>query len=51
MEEEHTNTGDKAICPFCDSQQVHKIANFSGTQMVKQYLCESCHSIFERIKW
>lgn len=38
-------------CPFCQSTQTRKLADFSTSLMVKLYYCEGCKTTFEAIKW
>ncbi|WP_428841945.1 hypothetical protein [Halobacillus naozhouensis] len=43
---------DKDIqCPFCSSGDVELIAPFGTAQLVRQYYCNHCKSVFEYIKW
>ncbi|UOF89295.1 transposase [Fodinisporobacter ferrooxydans] len=39
------------VCPFCQSEQVHRISGFGRAQLVEQLRCSDCKSVFERIKW
>lgn len=43
--------GIGAQCPFCSSGNVKKISQFGKAQLVNQYYCEDCRSVFERIRW
>lgn len=38
-------------CSFCDSDDVKKISAFGTAQLVKQFYCHSCHSVFEVVRW
>ncbi|WP_443677939.1 PaaD-like zinc ribbon domain-containing protein [Neobacillus rhizophilus] len=38
-------------CSFCSSEQVEKISSFGTAQLVRQYYCNSCYSVFEYIRW
>lgn len=48
-----TNLGahEKPHCPFCESSDVKLYAPFGTAQLVRQYYCSSCHSVFEFIRW
>ncbi|KKB36634.1 PaaD-like zinc ribbon domain-containing protein [Bacillus thermotolerans] len=46
-----TNQTITVHCSFCDSDNVDKIAPFGTAQLVSQYYCNSCHSVFEFIRW
>lgn len=38
-------------CSFCSSENVEKISAFGTAQLVRQYYCNSCHTVFEYIRW
>jgi hypothetical protein len=38
-------------CCFCNSLKVRMIAPFGTAQLVRQYYCEDCKSVFEQVKW
>lgn len=38
-------------CPFCPSDNVERITSFGTAQLVRQYYCNDCHSVFEHIRW
>ncbi|EKN69431.1 hypothetical protein BABA_10236 [Neobacillus bataviensis LMG 21833] len=38
-------------CSFCASENVEKISSFGTAQLVRQYYCNSCRSVFEYIRW
>ncbi|WP_425482030.1 hypothetical protein [Cytobacillus depressus] len=38
-------------CSFCSSEDVEKISSFGTAQLVRQYYCSSCKSVFEYIRW
>lgn len=38
-------------CAFCQSKNVDKIASFGTAQLVRQYYCNDCQSVFEFIRW
>lgn len=38
-------------CPFCESSDVKLYSNFGTAQLVRQYYCNSCRSVFEFIRW
>jgi len=38
-------------CPFCESEDVVLHSNFGTAQLVRQYYCNSCRSVFEFIRW
>lgn len=37
-------------CPWCDSGEVEKVAEFGSHLMVSQYICGECRSPFEVIR-
>lgn len=38
-------------CSFCSSDNVEKISAFGTAQLVRQYYCNSCRTVFEYIRW
>ncbi|WP_449539005.1 PaaD-like zinc ribbon domain-containing protein [Ferdinandcohnia sp. Marseille-Q9671] len=42
---------EKVQCSFCSSDDVKKISSFGTAQLVRQYYCNKCHSVFEYIRW
>jgi transposase-like protein len=38
-------------CSFCDSTNVNLLSPFGTAQLVSQYYCNNCHSVFEFIRW
>ncbi|BDG40094.1 hypothetical protein PcaKH16_22330 [Parageobacillus caldoxylosilyticus] len=38
-------------CSFCDSTDVTKLSIFGTAQLVSQYYCHQCKSVFEFIRW
>ncbi|WP_449280303.1 PaaD-like zinc ribbon domain-containing protein [Lentibacillus salinarum] len=42
---------DTVKCPFCSSDDVNKIAPFGTAQLVSQYYCNQCKSVFEYVRW
>lgn len=38
-------------CSFCDSTDVMKLSIFGTAQLVSQYYCNQCKSVFEFIRW
>jgi hypothetical protein len=43
---------NKAIrCSFCSSSDVEKISSFGTAQLVRQYYCNNCRTVFEYIRW
>jgi transposase-like protein len=45
------NVQNRPICPFCGSEQVTLKSPFGRAQLVRQYYCHTCRSLFERIRW
>jgi len=41
----------RAACPFCGSEDVELESTFGSEVSKSQYYCNSCHTIFERIKY
>jgi transposase-like protein len=42
---------ERPHCSFCGSDNVERIAAFGTAQLVRQYYCNNCHSVFEYIRW
>jgi formate dehydrogenase maturation protein FdhE len=42
---------EKAFCSFCDSTNVKLVAPFGTAQLVRQYFCNDCKTVFEYVKW
>jgi len=42
---------ENAQCSFCSSEDVKKISSFGTAQLVRQYYCNECKSVFEYIRW
>ncbi|WP_441296845.1 PaaD-like zinc ribbon domain-containing protein [Bacillus sp. V33-4] len=38
-------------CSFCSSENVKKISSFGTAQLVRQYYCNGCRSVFEYVRW
>ncbi|WP_429842918.1 hypothetical protein [Brevibacillus sp. FIR094] len=38
-------------CSFCDSTDVTLMSPFGTAQLVRQYYCNACKSVFEFIRW
>ncbi|WP_449727657.1 PaaD-like zinc ribbon domain-containing protein [Bacillus norwichensis] len=38
-------------CSFCESEDVSRMASFGTAQLVSQYYCNNCRSVFEFIRW
>ena len=38
-------------CPFCRSTRTELISLFGQTLMGSQYYCQTCHSVFEAVRW
>ena len=38
-------------CSFCNSTDVTPISRFGTAQLVTQYYCNHCRSVFEFVKW
>ncbi len=49
----NTNLGAQEAphCPFCESSDVKLYAPFGTAQLVRQYYCSCCSSVFEFIRW
>jgi len=41
----------RPACPFCGSEDVALESTFGSEVSKSQYYCNSCHTIFERIKY
>ncbi|WP_449404316.1 PaaD-like zinc ribbon domain-containing protein [Halalkalicoccus subterraneus] len=39
------------ICPFCDSADTERESAFGSEISKMQYYCNSCNTVFERIKF
>ncbi|MED4602034.1 hypothetical protein P9314_15160 [Paenibacillus validus] len=39
------------FCCFCESKDVTLIAPFGTAQLVRQYYCNACKSVFEFVRW
>ena len=42
---------NSVACVFCESENVKKISAFGTAQLVNQYYCNSCRTVFEYIRW
>ena len=42
---------DLPVCPFCHAESADRIAQFGTAQLVSQYYCHACRSVFEYVKW
>ncbi|MFC0560733.1 PaaD-like zinc ribbon domain-containing protein [Halalkalibacter alkalisediminis] len=42
---------EKPFCSFCNSENVNLIAPFGTAQLVRQFYCGDCKSVFEYIRW
>jgi len=38
-------------CSFCSTDDVNKIASFGTAQLVNQYYCNQCKTVFEYVRW
>jgi transposase-like protein len=45
------NDAETIECSYCSSEQVEKISSFGTAQLVRQYYCKSCKTVFEYIRW
>jgi|GEM_PF-2257643 len=45
------NHYEKPHCSFCHSTNVQLIAPFGTAQLVRQFYCHQCKSVFEYIRW
>jgi len=41
----------EAVCPFCGSDDSELESTFGSEVSKSQYYCNSCHTVFERIKY
>lgn len=41
----------KPHCSFCDSDDVSQLSSFGTAQLVSQFYCNQCKSVFEFIRW
>jgi len=46
-----TDIADEVCCPFCDSADTRREANFGTTLGYAQFYCFNCRTPFEWIKW
>ena len=37
-------------CPFCDSADVERVAQWGGQIITAQWRCEACNSYFEAVR-
>ncbi|WP_186336511.1 hypothetical protein [Natrarchaeobaculum aegyptiacum] len=44
-------TEPTAVCPFCESTETERYSQFGGEISKRQYYCNGCHTVFERIKY
>ncbi|MBK5459089.1 3-hydroxyacyl-CoA dehydrogenase family protein [Peribacillus sp. TH27] len=42
---------EKPTCPFCDGKNVELYSSFGTAQLVRQYYCQNCKTVFESIRW
>jgi hypothetical protein len=42
---------ENPTCPFCDGKNVELYSSFGSAQLVRQYYCLSCKTVFESIRW
>ncbi|ARK29751.1 PaaD-like zinc ribbon domain-containing protein [Halalkalibacter krulwichiae] len=42
---------ERPHCSFCQSENVKVIAPFGTAQLVRQFYCHDCKSVFEYIRW
>jgi len=47
----HSNSDSSVKCSYCASENVDKIAAFGTAQLVNQYYCNECKTVFEYIRW
>lgn len=45
------NKNEKPFCAFCESENVELIAPFGTAQLVRQFQCNDCQSVFEYLRW
>ncbi|AUI35178.1 PaaD-like zinc ribbon domain-containing protein [Geobacillus jurassicus] len=43
--------GREVRCVFCGSVNVAPLSMFGTAQLVSQYYCHQCKSVFERVRW
>jgi transposase-like protein len=41
---------DEVTCPWCDSDQVEQVGVVGPTVMTSSWICNDCHTPFERIR-
>lgn len=51
MPSEEAANKEHPHCSFCGSDNVQRIAVFGTAQLVRQYYCNNCRSVFEYIRW
>jgi hypothetical protein len=51
FENRQGGNAEKPHCCFCESENVTLISPFGTAQLVRQYYCRSCKSVFEFIRW
>ncbi len=42
---------EAVYCSFCHSVDVAKMSMFGTAQLVSQYYCHQCKSVFEWVRW
>ncbi|CAK6473032.1 hypothetical protein ACPOM7_11350 [Peribacillus castrilensis] len=42
---------ENPTCPFCDGKNVELYSSFGTAQLVRQYYCLNCKTVFESIRW
>ncbi|WP_458352652.1 PaaD-like zinc ribbon domain-containing protein [Peribacillus frigoritolerans] len=42
---------ENPACPFCDGKNVELYSSFGTAQLVRQYYCLNCKTVFESIRW
>lgn len=42
---------EQPTCPFCDKKNVELYSSFGTAQLVRQYYCLNCKTVFESIRW
>ncbi len=42
---------ERVCCSFCGSANVAKMSLFGTAQLVSQYYCKQCKSVFEWVRW
>lgn len=48
---DRTEKQAQPLCSFCESANVVLISAFGTAQLVRQYYCNACKSVFEYIRW